>query len=60
MMIVLFLLQLEKQNFKKRYKTLRVVTLSTQGNVKLLQQLKSGFKRPTNWNKFQRKVSTEG
>ena len=28
-----------------------VVTLSTQGNVKLLQQLKSGFKRTINSNK---------
>ena len=27
-----------------------VVTLSTQDNAKLLQQLKSGFKRTTNWN----------
>ena len=29
-----------------------VVTLSTQGNAKLLQQLKSGFKRTINWNKY--------
>ena len=29
-----------------------VVTLSTQGNVKLLQQLKSGFKRIIYWNKY--------
>ena len=29
-----------------------VVTLSTQENAKLLQQLKSGFKRVTNWNKY--------
>ena len=29
-----------------------VVTLSTQYNAKLLQQLKSGFKRVTNWNKY--------
>ena len=28
-----------------------VVTLSTQGIAKLLQQLKSGFKRIINWNK---------
>ena len=34
-----------------------VVTLSTQDNAKLLQQLKSGFKRTTNWNKYQPKVS---
>ena len=30
-----------------------VVTLSSQDNAKLLQQLKSGFKRTTNWNKYQ-------
>ena len=29
-----------------------VVTLSTQDNAKLLQQLKSGFKRIINWNKY--------
>ena len=29
-----------------------VVTLSTQENSKLLQQLKSGFKRVINWNKY--------
>ena len=29
-----------------------VVTLSTQNNAKLLQQLKSGFKRIINWNKY--------
>ena len=29
-----------------------VVTLSTQKNAKLLQQLKSGFKRVINWNKY--------
>ena len=28
-----------------------VVTLSTQDNAKLIQQLKSGFKRTINWNK---------
>ena len=30
-----------------------VVTLSTQDNAKLLQQLKSCFKRTINWNKYQ-------
>ena len=30
-----------------------VVTLSTQDNAKLLQQLKSGFKKTINWNKYQ-------
>ena len=29
-----------------------VVTLSTQDNAKLLLQLKSGFKRVVNWNKY--------
>ena len=29
-----------------------VVTLSAQDNAKLLQQLKSGFKRVINWNKY--------
>ena len=29
-----------------------VVTLSTQDNSKLIQQLKSGFKRVINWNKY--------
>ena len=31
---------------------LPVVTLSTQGNAKLLQQLKSDFKIVINWNKY--------
>ena len=30
-----------------------VVTLSTQGNAKLLQKLKSNFKRTINWNKYE-------
>ena len=30
-----------------------VVTLSTRDNAKLLQQLKSGFKRTISWNKYQ-------
>ena len=29
-----------------------VLTLSTQDNAKLLEQLKSGFKRTVNWNKY--------
>ena len=33
-----------------------VVTLSTQDDVRLLQQLKSGFKRTMNWNKYQSKT----
>ena len=35
-----------------------VVTLITQNNTKLLQQLKPGFKRTINWNKYQSKVSS--
>ena len=30
-----------------------VVTLSTQDNAKLLQQLKSDFRRTINWDKYQ-------
>ena len=36
-----------------------VVALSTQDSAKLLEQLKSGFKRTVNWHKYQIKVSTE-
>ena len=36
-----------------------VVTLSTQDNAKLLEQLKSGFKRTFNWNKYKPKVTVE-
>ena len=36
-----------------------VVTFSNQDNAKLLQQLKSVFKRRINWNKYQSKVSSE-
>ena len=32
-----------------------VVNLSTQDNAKLLEQLKSSFKRTINWNKYQSK-----
>ena len=31
-----------------------VVALSTQDNVKLLDQLKSGFKITINWNKYKK------
>ena len=34
-----------------------VVTLSTQDKAKLFQQLKSGFKRTINWDKYQSKVT---
>ena len=36
-----------------------IVTLSTQDNAKLLQQLKSGFKRAINWNEYQSKVALQ-
>ena len=38
----------------KRY--VAVVTLSTQDNAKLLQQLKSGFKRTINWNEYESSI----
>ena len=34
-----------------------VVTLSTQDNAKLLEQLKPGFKRTINWIKYEPKVT---
>ena len=36
-----------------------VETLSTQDVAKLLQQLKLGFKRTVNWNKYQLKVTIQ-
>ena len=35
------------------------MTLSTQDNAKLLQKLNSGFKRATNWNKYQWNIATQ-
>ena len=35
-----------------------VVTLPNKGNVKLVQQIKSGFKRAINWNKYQSDLKT--
>ena len=35
-----------------------VVTFSTEDNVRLLQQIKSGFKRTINWNKYQSIIKT--
>ena len=45
-----------KLNDTKLY--LPVVILSTQDNAKLLQQLKSGFKRIINWSKYQSDLKT--
>ena len=36
-----------------------MVILSTQDNAKLLEQLKSGFKRTIDWNKYQSKVTIQ-
>ena len=36
-----------------------VVALSTEDNTKLVNQLKAGFKRTINWNKYQSDMSTE-
>ena len=54
--IVLFRLQLEKQNFNNRYRLyVPFVTLSTEDNIKLLKQLEFGFKKTIDWNKYQSK-----
>ena len=37
-----------------------VVTLSTKDNEKLLQQLKSGFKKTISWNKYESSIKTFG
>ena len=36
-----------------------LIALSTQDNEKLFEQLKSGFKRTINWNKYQSKVTVQ-
>ena len=36
-----------------------VVTLSTRGNAKVLEQLKSSFKSSNNWDKYQSKKPIE-
>ena len=38
---------------------LSVIFLSTQGNIKLLKELESGFKRIINWNKYQSKFTEQ-
>ena len=37
----------------------KFINLSTQDNAKLLQQLILGFKRTTNWNKYQSKATVQ-
>ena len=36
-----------------------VVTLSKENNTKLLEQLKTGFKRTIKWNKYRSQVTTQ-
>ena len=36
-----------------------VTFINTQDNAKLFEQLKPGFKRTINWNKYKTKISTE-
>ena len=38
-------------------KHVAVVTLSTKDNIKILDQLKSGFEITVNWNKYQSKAT---
>ena len=41
----------------KRY--VPIVTVSTQNNEKLLEQLKFAFERTTDWNKYQSKITRQ-
>ena len=50
MLLLILLVKKIKITDTKLY--IPVLTLSTQDNAKLLQQLKSGFKRVVNWNKY--------
>ena len=36
-----------------------VVTLSKENNIKLLEKLKSGFKKTIRWNKYRSKMTTQ-
>ena len=58
---MLFFLRLKQQKFRitDSIRYVLVITLSTQCNEKLLQQLKSSFKRTIYCNKYQPKVSSE-
>ena len=47
----------EVNRYKKLYVTF--VTLSTNDNVTLLDQLKSGFKRTINWSRYQSKIKIQ-
>ena len=37
----------------------RLVTLSKENDIKLLEQLKSGFKRTIKWNKYRSKMTIQ-
>ena len=56
---MLFLVQLEKQNLQQEILNFIFQSLLDQLNAKVFGQLKSGFKRTINWNKYQSKVSIE-
>ena len=43
----------------KLYLSVAVVTLSTEDNIELMKQLKSGFKITINWNKYQSKLDNK-
>ena len=47
-----------KSKIKDTKRYVPVVSLSTADNAKLLQQLKSGFRRTINWNKYQSTLKT--
>ena len=36
-----------------------IVTLSTEGNVKLTKTINEGFKRPVYWNKYKTKIESK-
>ena len=44
---------------KTKFQNVLIVTLSIHDNAKLLEQLKSGFKRIFNWNKYQSKIKNQ-
>ena len=51
-------MQVQRQ-IKCQHTKLYVPVISTPDNAKLLEQLKPGFKRTINWNKYQSNVSIE-
>ena len=55
--MLLFKIPVPKFTITDRKRYVPIATLSTRGNGKLLQQLRSGFKRTSNWNNYQSKVT---